>query len=297
MSRRKINERPSGEIAGSASRTWPSGYVNCRFSPVSRAITNTASDFPSPGESVTTTHAGVGTPRQRDRAENAVRGSNVRHLTFGASQRRHQPHFTPASGRLAAEKRNRAPVRRPARAVVVARVGRQPKRSAGADLLNVDIGVVLLRTRPAEDHIVAIGRQRWRAHDSRQRRQRNGAQRLACGLCATTARRNTPPPTKTAPARPDGPSSREREGTRPEPGSAPCRSTRNRDPRAPLSDPPSSDSAAPDPFAGNAESFFPRRAERVAAKRLGGAGSSLRIFDSTDRRDSPLKAFRPVTIS
>jgi hypothetical protein len=64
-SRRKINERPSGEIAGSASSARRGGFVtgglvSGRFSPVSSEITNNPSGLSSPDVSVATTHVESG---------------------------------------------------------------------------------------------------------------------------------------------------------------------------------------------------------------------------------------------
>ena len=70
VSRRKTSDRPSGETAGSLSATdAPVGYVNCRFSPVSSEITNNASGFPWPGESVTSTQSSPGHHARVMRAE------------------------------------------------------------------------------------------------------------------------------------------------------------------------------------------------------------------------------------
>ena len=53
-------QRPSGEMAGSASLTGPFGWVSCRLSPVSRAIRNSASGLSAPSVSVTSRHVESG---------------------------------------------------------------------------------------------------------------------------------------------------------------------------------------------------------------------------------------------
>ena len=55
--RRNSNERPSGETDGFVSASAGGcGFVSSLLSPVSSAVVNKASGFPSPPESVTLTH-------------------------------------------------------------------------------------------------------------------------------------------------------------------------------------------------------------------------------------------------
>src|SRR4030095_7280493 len=75
------------------------------------------------------------------------------------------------------QKRNAASVRRPDRAVVVRGVSGQPQRRACADLLNVDIRIVLLGSGPRERYVVAVGGERWISHDPWERGKRNRSER------------------------------------------------------------------------------------------------------------------------
>ena len=137
---------------------------------------------------------------------------------------------------MATKKGNRTAVGRPARAVVVRRVPGQLQRRACVYLLNVKVRVALARSGPGEDHMMAIGRQRWSAQDSRHRCQWNGAQRFRhrCARC-TRETRPRPPPAPPRAAGRDAESRSERD---------PCDAARRRDRRPPPAAPPSSDSDA-----------------------------------------------------
>src|SRR5262249_50867218 len=157
--------RPSGETAGLLSPSaGDCGFVNCRFSPVSSEITNKESALPSPGESVTTRQELSG-HQPRNPGLLTIARADVGQFAFWPAQRRDQPQFalagyTHAWRRFASEERNPASVGRPDGIEVGARIGRQPQRRAGADLLHVDVGVVLLRPGPREDDVIAVGRKR-----------------------------------------------------------------------------------------------------------------------------------------
>jgi len=79
-------------------------------------------------------------------------------LQYTSSARRSQ--------RLTAEKGDPAAVGRPDRVVVVARVGGQPQGRAGADLLHVDVEIILPGAIPRECYAVAVGRKRRRAFET-----------------------------------------------------------------------------------------------------------------------------------
>ena len=95
---------------------------------------------------------------------------NFTQPTFGSAERRHQHHVVPA-WHVAAEKRDPASVRRPHRAVIPGRIDGSSQLRPRADALNVDVGVVLIRTGPRERNLLAVGRQRRRRLRAEQRRQ------------------------------------------------------------------------------------------------------------------------------
>ena len=135
------------------------GLVNCLFSPVSSETTNNASGFPSPGESVTTRQLLSGHQARIRRIAKACAYADLGHFALRPAQWRDQPQFARCR-RLPvtlAKKGDPAAVGRPDRVVVAARVGGQPQRRAGADLLHVDVGIVLLWPGPRERHVVAVG--------------------------------------------------------------------------------------------------------------------------------------------
>src|SRR5439155_9538188 len=76
------------------------------------------------------------------------------------AQWRNQSQFTLGEFRFAAQESDPAAVRRPDRVVIVARVGRQPQGRGGADLLHINIRVVLLGPVPRESDVAAIRRKR-----------------------------------------------------------------------------------------------------------------------------------------
>ena len=84
--------------------------------------------------------------------------ADLRHLALQPAQWGNQAQFALARrGRcLTAQKGDPAAVGRPDGAVIIARIRGQPQRSAGADLLHVDVGIVLFRAIPGERHVVSI---------------------------------------------------------------------------------------------------------------------------------------------